>query len=946
MKQMTNIMEILTYNEMDPKGLSKQVNRVAGLLKTGDFKAADVKKLKGTRYYRAKLSSKDRLLFTLGRYSESYCILLLEVIKNHAYEKSRFIKGAGIDEDKIDFNFATEQLPNGDLTSLVYRNPGRSDFHLLDKIISFDDIQHEIFNLGPPLIVIGSAGSGKTVLTLEKLKHMAGDILYVTLSPYLAENARNLYYSNEYENDGQNIDFLSFKELLETIRVPEGREINYREFERWFERYKHHVPIKNTHQLYEEFNGVLTGYPIDRAYLDRLDYLGLGVRRSIFLNSDRAAVYDIFEKYLDFLKERKFYSPNMVSYEYVRLCRPKYDFVVADEVQDLTNIQIQLILKMLRFKGNYVLCGDANQIVHPNFFSWSAVKSMFYEQRAKSGSENSGDRSREIIRVLNANYRNSLSVTDLANRLLLIKNARFGSIDRESNYLVRCVSEKKGSIEFLAEKDKTKQELNAKTGRSARTAVIVMRSEEKKAARAFFKTPLLFAIHEVKGLEYENIILLNFVSGNAREFNAIVEGVTSGDLTHELKYARARDKEDKSLEAYKFFINALYVAITRSITNVYVIENNPSHRLFALLGLYTRSDDIKVSSQVSTSGEWQQEAHRLELQGKAEQAEEIRRTILAQKEVPWQVMTPQNIDTVKKDALDSKHYNRKAKQLLFDYAVLHQVPELFESLAALKFNPAKEPEKFQASVINKYHQDYQGRKLTEIKKKVETYGANFRNPFNQTPLMISAHLGLEELVKWLIANGANRKLTDNWGRTPLQIALRQAYRYEFFARDHIGLIYADLSPSSIKVKVEGQMIKIDNKLMEFFLLNSMIAQMQDLLRKEVKWKIPSFETASFMSALQYFPDHVIAGYRKKRPYLSAILSKNEINRNDPYNRKLFVRIERGHYIINPNLEIAIQDDWVNIYDLIHIDLLEKESRDPVLNQFIRLIRTIQGKIRE
>lgn len=937
-------MEILTYNEMDPKGLSKQVKKVAGLLQAGDFSTADVKKLKGTRYYRAKLSSKDRLLFTFGHYNESGCILLLEVIKNHAYEKSRFLKGAQILEEKIDFDISNGPVPNKDTTPLVYRNPKRNEFHILDKIISFDDIQHEVFNLGTPLIVIGSAGSGKTVLTLEKLKHMTGDILYVTLSPYLAENARNLYYANQYENDRQNIDFLCYKELLETIRVPEGREINYREFERWFERYRHHAPIKNTHQLYEEFTGVLTGYPVDRPCLDRQSYLELGVRRSIFLSSERPAVYDIFEKYLNFLKDSGFYSPNMISWKYLELCRPKYDFVVADEVQDLTNIQIRLILRNLKNRNNFVLCGDANQIVHPNFFSWSAVKSMFYEQRMQNGQLGKrSEQPREIIRVLNANYRNSLSVIDLANRLLLIKNARFGSIDRESNYLVRCVSEKQGNIEFLAEKDKAKKELNAKTGRSARTAVIVMRSEDKKAARAFFKTPLLFAIHEVKGLEYENIILLNFVSGNAREFNSIVEGVTAEDLTQELKYARARDKEDKSLDAYKFFINALYVAITRGISNVYLVERNTNHRLFSLLGLSTRTGDIKVASQVSTSGEWQEEAHRLELQGKTEQAEEIRRTILAQKEVPWQVMTPQNIDTLKKEALDPKHYNRKAKQLLFEYAVMHQVPELLEPLAALKFNPAKNAEKFRLSIENKYFQDFQGKKLTEIKQKVEMYGVDFRNPFNQTPLMIAAHLGLDELVKWLINSGANRRLTDNWGRTPLQIALRQAYRYEFFARDHIGKIYADLAPSSIKVKVEDQMIKIDNKLMEFFLLNSMIAQLQDLLRLETKWKLPTFETASFLSALQYFPDHVIAGYRKKRPYLSSILAKNEINRNDPYNRKLFVRVQRGHYIINPNLDIAIQDDWVNIYDLINVDLLEKESLDPILNQFIQLIRKLQGR---
>jgi hypothetical protein len=39
-------MGILTYNEMDPKGLSKQVKKVVSLLQAGEFSAADVKKLK------------------------------------------------------------------------------------------------------------------------------------------------------------------------------------------------------------------------------------------------------------------------------------------------------------------------------------------------------------------------------------------------------------------------------------------------------------------------------------------------------------------------------------------------------------------------------------------------------------------------------------------------------------------------------------------------------------------------------------------------------------------------------------------------------------------------------------------------------------------------------------------------------------------------------------
>jgi len=36
---------------------------------------------------------------------------------------------------------------------------------MLDKVISFDDVQQAVYTLQPPLIVIGSAGSGKTVIT-------------------------------------------------------------------------------------------------------------------------------------------------------------------------------------------------------------------------------------------------------------------------------------------------------------------------------------------------------------------------------------------------------------------------------------------------------------------------------------------------------------------------------------------------------------------------------------------------------------------------------------------------------------------------------------------------------------------------------------------------------------------------------------------------------------
>ena len=105
---------------------------------------------------------------------------------------------------------------------------------------------------------------------------------------------------------------------------------------------------------------------------------GLGVRRSIFLGEERAWVYDYLRRYLAWLNASGLYDSNIVAQRYLADAPPRYDFVVVDEVQDLTNVELALILRLLRRPGQFLLCGDSNQIVHPNFFSWAQVKTLFF----------------------------------------------------------------------------------------------------------------------------------------------------------------------------------------------------------------------------------------------------------------------------------------------------------------------------------------------------------------------------------------------------------------------------------------------------------------------------------------------------------------------------------------------------------------------------------------
>lgn len=615
-------MDVLIYNELDVSRVKRQYEKILEMLKLGDFYSAGVRKLVGSNYYRAKLDDTNRLLFALIHHQKKKYVLILEVIHQHAYDKSRFLRGAKINESKIlsleGLDFAEEST-----FSLPYLNPQNTYIHLLDKIISFDSHQENVFSCPLPLILIGSAGSGKTMLSLEKMKGCMGKVLYVTGSAYLVENARTLYYAHHYSKKNQAIDFLSYRELLEGFKKPGRKESNFQSFSKWLIQMSRTAQFQDANKLYEEFKGVLTGNQINAPYLKREEYLALGVKQSIFQKEERALVYDIFQKYLLFLQEAGFYESNILSFERLSFCLPRYDFVVVDEVQDFTPIQLQLIFRLLILPQHFILCGDSNQIVHPNFFSWSKIKSLFYLESTPYPIE--------VTRILNKNYRNAPTIMQFANKILKTKNARFGSIDKESHYLVESQSELEGALYCLKETAEIRTELNQKTRQSTHFAVIVLREELKEKAARYFETPLIFSIYEAKGIEYENVILYNFVSSEAKSYQDIAQGLHPQDLLENVSYARVKNKTDRSLEIYKFFINALYVAITRAIKNVYWLESKGEHPLFKLWTLDFQPQFLPLTLQSSSLSAWKKEAERLDLQGKEAQAQAIRTEVLHEK---------------------------------------------------------------------------------------------------------------------------------------------------------------------------------------------------------------------------------------------------------------------------------------------------------------------------
>ena len=47
-------------------------------------------------------------------------------------------------------------------------------------------------------------------------------------------------------------------------------------------------------------------------------------------------MYDVFEKYRSWLAESRLFDLNLIAQDWLARAQPRYDFVVIDEVQDIT----------------------------------------------------------------------------------------------------------------------------------------------------------------------------------------------------------------------------------------------------------------------------------------------------------------------------------------------------------------------------------------------------------------------------------------------------------------------------------------------------------------------------------------------------------------------------------------------------------------------------------
>ncbi len=200
---------------------------------------------------------------------------------------------------------------------------------------------------------------------------------------------------------------------------------------------------------------------------------------------------------------------------------------------------------------------------------------------------------------------------------------------------------------------------------------------------------------------------------------------------------------------------------------------------------------------------------------------------------------------------------------------------------------------------------YEAKNFKTVLWDTEKYGVDFRSMHGLTPLMMAAVAGNLPLVEALASRGASPTARSPYGLQPLHWALRRAWGDAAFARSSFGAMWRVLAPPSFDVKVGVSTVQIGREQGEFFVFQAMIERLW-----QADWSTRAvmigLGAQHFLAGLETFSEVVIREYRKKRPYLSHLLSKNEINGSALTNRRPFKRMTQGRYVINP--EAALLDE--------------------------------------
>ncbi|MDD5985628.1 MAG: UvrD-helicase domain-containing protein, partial [Turicibacter sp.] len=173
---------------------------------------------------------------------------------------------------------------------------------------------------------------------------------------------------------------------------------------------------------------ILDQYLLNHALIPKEIYLKLDEQYCLYSSSQRELLYELTLRYQMFLSAEGKVDENDMARQFLnRLMNqkvPLFDFVIADEIQDLTEIQIYCLIRLARNRNNLLFSGDINQTIRPTYFHTGRIESIL-----KTSNTHLGFIKHQLVK----NYRSTKEVVDLANQVVNLRIQRLG-LNKKNDY--------------------------------------------------------------------------------------------------------------------------------------------------------------------------------------------------------------------------------------------------------------------------------------------------------------------------------------------------------------------------------------------------------------------------------------------------------------------------------------------------------------------------------
>ena len=348
---------------------------------------------------------------------------------------------------------------------------------------------------------------------------------------------------------------------------------------------------------------ILDQYLLNHALIPKEIYLKLDEQYCLYSSSQRELLYELTLRYQMFLSAEGKVDENDIARQFLnRLMNqnvPLFDFVIADEIQDLTEIQIYCLIRLARNRNNLLFSGDINQTIRPTYFHTGRIESIL-----KTSNTHLGFIKHQLVK----NYRSTKEVVDLANQVVNLRIQRLG-LNKKNDYHEIPIRGEQHPIYYFDAKHPLEMVKLIETGLNRHYVAIVVPDEEEKKnfERLTQQKGAVFTVEEIKGIEKDYIICYNVMT----KYKTAWETILNQDVMYQ--------------NQYRYYFNLLYVALTRARHHLCFIEEDMPPSLYEqfeseFLSFDTFDETELKLNQLSTDNQFYKEAQLYERRELYEQA--------------------------------------------------------------------------------------------------------------------------------------------------------------------------------------------------------------------------------------------------------------------------------------------------------------------------------------